>query len=301
MLVRFQGDQGRRRLIELLRAQVVVGDDATVAGEIADAATLRELFPGEILIRQESADNDLFFILSGVFRVFVNGREVAMRRAGQHVGEMAIVDPSSRRTASVIASEQGIVAKIDEGIFSHLADRNPRLWRALALELSRRLDERKKFHEEPNSKAILFIGSSMEQLPIAKAVAEGIPNELAAVTLWSQGVFGASSFPVDDLEAQIGIADFAVLVAGPDDQVTSRGNQSYAPRDNVIFELGLFMGALSRSRTFMLVPRGVKVKIPTDLLGLTCLRFDPAPAKPGDAVGTAVSDLAEIITKKGPK
>jgi predicted nucleotide-binding protein len=171
----------------------------------------------------------------------------------------------------------------------------------LALELSRRLDERKKFHEEPNSKAILFIGSSMEQLPIAKAVAEGIPNELAAVTLWSQGVFGASSFPVDDLEAQIGIADFAVLVAGPDDQVTSRGNQSYAPRDNVIFELGLFMGALSRSRTFMLVPRGVKVKIPTDLLGRTCLRFDPAPAKPGDAVGTAVSDLAAIITKKGPK
>lgn len=301
MLVRFQGDQGRRRLIELLQAQVVVGGDAIVAGEIADAATVRELFPGEILIRQESADNDLFFILSGVFRVFVNGREVAMRRAGQHVGEMAIVDPSSSRTASVIASEQGVVAKIDEGAFSHLADRNPRLWRALALELSRRLDERKKFHEEPNSKAILFIGSSTEQLLIAKAVAKAIPNELAAVTLWSQGVFGASSFPVDDLEAQIRIADFAILVAGPDDQVTSRGNQSDAPRDNVIFELGLFMGALSRSRTFMLVPRGVKVKIPTDLLGLTCLRFDPPPANPGDAVGTAVSDLAAIISKKGPK
>ena len=301
MLIRFQDDQGKRRLIELLQAQVVVAGDATVAGEIADAATLQELFPGDILIRQESADNDLFFILSGAFWIFVNGREAAICRAGQHVGEMAIIDPSSRRTASVIASEQSVVATIGEGVFSHLADRNPRLWRGLALELSRRLGQRKKFHQEPNSKSILFIGSSTEQLPIAKAMAEGMPNELAAVTLWSQGVFGASSFPVDDLEAQIRIADFAVLVAGPDDQVTSRGNQSDAPRDNVIFELGLFMGALSRSRTFILVPRGAKVKIPTDLLGLTCLRFDPSSANVDDAVSSAIEELIGIIKKNGPK
>jgi CRP/FNR family cyclic AMP-dependent transcriptional regulator len=163
------------------------------------------------------------------------------------------------------------------------------------------MEDEKQREAQPNTKPIIFIGSSMEQHPIAKAVAEEIPNEVAAITLWSQGVFGASSFPIDDLEAQIGIADFAVLVAGPDDQVNSRGNQSDAPRDNLIFELGLFMGALSRSRTFILVPRGVKVKIPTDLLGLTCLLFDPHPAKPGDAVRTAVGDLAAIIIKKGPK
>lgn len=301
MLVRFQGDEGRRRLVGLLQEQVIVGGDATIAGEIADAAILREVCPGDILIRQESADNDLFFILSGGFRVFVNGREVAMRGAGQHVGEMAIVDPSSRRTASLIASEKGLVAQIGEGIFSHLADKNPRLWRALALELSRRLDERKKFHEKPNSKAIIFIGSSTEQLPIAQAFAEGIPNELASVTIWSQGVFGASSFPIDDLQAQIKIADFAVLVAGPDDQVTSRGNQLDAPRDNVIFELGLFMGALSRSRTFILVPKASKVKIPTDLLGLTCLQFDPSSANVNDAISSAVKELIGIITINGPK
>ncbi len=301
MLVRFHGKQGRRRVIELLQAQFVVGGDAAVAGQIADAAIIRELFPGEILIRQGGSDNDFFFVLSGAFRVFVNEREVAIRQAGQHLGEMAIIDPSSRRTASVIASEPSVIACIDEAVFSHLADQNPRLWRALALELSHRLDERKKFHQKPNRKPILFIGSSSEQLHIAKAVGAAIPNEAASVTLWSHGVFGASSFPVDDLETQLGISDFALLVAGPDDQVTSRGDHSGAPRDNVIFELGLFMGALSRSRTFLLMPKGLKVKIPTDLLGLTRIQFDPSDANVDDAVRFAVEELIAVITTKGPK
>lgn len=288
-------------MIEALQAQSLVCGDSIIAGGIADVAMIHELNPGEILIQQGNADNDIFFILAGVFRVLVNGREVAVRHAGEHVGEMAIVDSSSRRTASVIATEPSIVLRVAEGAFIHLANRNPQVWRALANKLCHRLDERKKFHREPNSKAILFIGSSTEQLPIAEALATSIPDEIAAVILWSQGVFGASNFPIDDLEAQIRIADFAVLVAGPDDQVISRGSTSDTPRDNVIFELGLFMGALSRSRTFMLVPKGIKVKIPTDLLGITCLPFDPNPAKPSEAVGPVVNELAAIIAKKGPK
>jgi predicted nucleotide-binding protein len=112
----------------------------------------------------------------------------------------------------------------------------------------------------------------------------GFQKALQASLLWSDGVFGASSFAIESLETQIGIADFAVLVVGPDDQVTSRGVASDAPRDNVVFEVGLFMGALSRSRTFLLAPMGRKVKIPTDLLGLTTLQFDPAASNPADLV-----------------
>jgi CRP/FNR family transcriptional regulator, cyclic AMP receptor protein len=301
MLPRFQGDQGRRRVIELLQTQLIIGGDTAIAGEIADVAEIRELFPNDVLIRQGSADNDFFFVLSGGLRVFVNGREVAVRQAGQHIGEMAIIDPSSRRTASVIASEPCIIVRIDESAFLSIADRNPRIWHALALELSRRLDERKKFHQTPNDKPILFIGSSSEQLPIAEAIAAAIPDDITSVTLWSQGVFGASSFPVDDLEMQVGIADFALLVAGPDDQVSSRGNLTDAPRDNVIFELGLFIGALSRSRTFLLVPKGLKVKIPTDLLGLTCIQFDPDKTTVDESVQSVVEELIAVITTKGSK
>lgn len=89
--------------------------------EIADRATVRELFPGDILIRQGSAENSLFFVMSGLLRIFVNGREVAIRLAGQYLGEMAVIDPSSGRTASAIASEPSIVAIIDEVTFSCLA------------------------------------------------------------------------------------------------------------------------------------------------------------------------------------
>jgi predicted nucleotide-binding protein len=301
MLTRFQGEDGRRRLVDLLKAQAVVGGDATLAHELADVKKVRELLPGEILIEQQSTENELFFILSGTCRIFVNGREVAIRHAGQHVGEMVIVDPSLRRTATVIASEPTIVAYVDEKTFSQMADNNPRLWRALAVELCHRLNERRKFHAEPNSKPFLFIGSSKEHLPVAEALASGLPKTLASVTLWSDGVFGASSFAIESLETQVGIADFAVLVVGADDQVTSRGVASDAPRDNVVFELGLFMGALSRSRTFLLTPMGRKVKIPTDLLGLTTLQFDPAASNPADMVKTALGDLTKVIADKGPK
>ena len=38
--------------------------------------------------------------------------------------------------------------------------------------------------------------------------------------------------------------DFAILVLTADDLVASRDVLSTAPRDNVLFELGLFMGGL---------------------------------------------------------
>jgi predicted nucleotide-binding protein len=61
------------------------------------------------------------------------------------------------------------------------------------------------------------------------------------------------------------------------------------------------MGALSRSRTFLLAPRGHKIKIPTDLLGLTTLQFDPAASNPADTVRPALDELTKIIANMGPK
>lgn len=301
MLSRFQGDAGRKRLVELLRSQALLCSDLGAIERVASSAALRELETGEILIQQDATDDDLFFILSGLFRVFVNGREVAARRIGQHLGEMAIVDPSLRRTSTVVAAAPSLVAQLSSDIFREVADRNPRIWQAVAAELCRRLDERKKFHATPNAKTILFIGSSKEQLPLAEAIARGIPRDLAHVTLWSDGVFGASRFAIDDLDAQLQISDLALLVGAADDQVTSRGNEHDAPRDNVILELGLFIGALTRRRTFMLLPRGHNVKIPTDLLGLTPIMFDPRVTDADTAAKPAIKELTEIVERVGPK
>jgi hypothetical protein len=55
----------------------------------------------------------------------------------------------------------------------------------------------------------------------------------------------------------------------PDDAVTMRGKLFSAPRDNVVYELGLFSGALGRERCFFVTPEGTDIHLPTDLLGMT--------------------------------
>ena len=121
------------------------------------------------------------------------------------------------------------------------------------------------------------------------------------VKLWSDGVFGASQFAMESLEAQLASADFALLVTTPDDEVITRGRNSGAPRDNVVFELGLFMGAISRHRTYLLTPRGVEVKIPTDLLGLNRLQYDPRVRSLARATAAARRDLLQLIRAFHPR
>jgi len=301
LIKRFQGQAGKRLLVQSLMGQCLIGHDSKVATAIAQVCELRELRAGDVLIRQGDTDNTLYLILDGSLTVLVNGREVAVRSRGHHVGEMALIDPSLRRTATNVAREPTLVARVPERFFAPLADVHPRLWRALGAELARRLDQRARFHRPSNTVPRLFVGSSSEALPIAKALVSAVPANVAIVSLWSQGVFGASRFPIEDLETQVEEADFAALVLASDDRVHSRGADFEAPRDNVIFELGLFMGALTRHRTFILAPQFTKLKIPTDLLGLTQLRYLRNARSPRRAVGTVASDLVARIRKLGSR
>ena len=248
---RFQGSDGRARLIEALQEQEILSGERDAVLEIAALVSVRDVPPAEALIRQDATEDGIYFILAGTFRVLVNGRDVAIRREREVVGEMAAANPSAGRTASVIASAPGVVARLEEADFVRIADAHPRLWRLVARVLARRLDQRLEvLHVTPNEKPILFIGSSSESLPVARAFAAAIPPAAAVTRLWT-GVFKASSFPIDDLAAQLHVCDFAGLAAAPDDQVVSRGTAADAPKDNVTFELGLFMGAISRARTFL--------------------------------------------------
>ncbi len=65
----------------------------------------------------------------------------------------------------------------------------------------------------------------------------------------------------------------AVFVATPDDGLAWDGGElNPAMRDNVLFEHGLFSGTIGRKRTFLITPCGLR--LPTDLLGVTVLRYD---------------------------
>ena len=118
------------------------------------------------------------------------------------------------------------------------------------------------------SRPRVFIGSSIEGLAVAEAVQLGLDYD-AECTIWSQGVFGLSSGTLETLLRAVKDFEFAVLVLSPDDLVHKRGTARNSPRDNVLFELGLFMGALGRERTYLVLCRDKAIDLPTDLAGVT--------------------------------
>ncbi len=121
----------------------------------------------------------------------------------------------------------------------------------------------------------LFVGSSVERLALAYAVQENLEHSLE-VTVWSQGVFDLSRTAMAGLLDTVAESDFAVFVFAPDDVTRLRDKTLHSVRDNVVFELGLFMGALGPERCFMITPRGVDdLHLPTDLAGLTPATYEP--------------------------
>lgn len=120
----------------------------------------------------------------------------------------------------------------------------------------------------------LFIASSAESIPIADAVNVNLDHEFE-ISIWRNGTFKLSSTTIDDLVEKSSTIDFALFIFTPDDIASIRNNQEHVVRDNVIFELGLFIGAIGKPRCFILKPRDVDMHLPTDLLGVTPADYDP--------------------------
>jgi predicted nucleotide-binding protein len=118
----------------------------------------------------------------------------------------------------------------------------------------------------------LFVGSSSEGIAFARAVRAYLEQDVEP-TVWDEGTFQLGQTSVESLSAGLSRFDFAVLVLTPDDAIQSRSEDFLGPRDNVIFELGLFMGRLGRDRTFILHQANTSLKLPSDLAGLTTARY----------------------------
>lgn len=119
----------------------------------------------------------------------------------------------------------------------------------------------------------LFIASSVESLAIAEAVNVNLDHDFE-VTIWKNGTFKLSSSTIEDLVEKSSTVDFALFIFAPDDINIIRNRNEHVVRDNVIFEMGLFVGAIGKSRSFVLKPRNIDMHLPTDLLGVTPADFD---------------------------
>src|SRR5262245_46414956 len=159
-----------------------------------------------------------------------------------------------------------------------------------------RLDQAVPHVDKPS----LFIGSASEGLEFVRAIGEQLAPD-AEVTLWEEAFFSLGSTFIESLVNQLPRFDFAVLVLTSDDEVSSRGVQSFSPRDNVIFELGLFMVSLGRARTFGVYQADSMLKIPTDLLGMNqATYYWPRSDKNYvAAVGPACNKIRKVIRDLG--
>jgi CAP12/Pycsar effector protein, TIR domain len=123
----------------------------------------------------------------------------------------------------------------------------------------------------------LFLGSSGKQAKLVQALTRGL-SEVADVEPWT-AVFNPGVSTLDRLVELTHEVDFAAFVFAQDDWTSNpsdaaTGGQA-SPRDNVVFEAGLFGGALGMRRTFILHAKGAK--LPTDLLGMTAVRYPEDP------------------------
>lgn len=147
------------------------------------------------------------------------------------------------------------------------------------------------------AKSKLFIGSSQKNLRIAKLLAESL-EECAQVRVWDEGIFGLNRGFLETLLTQLEEYDFAVFILASDDMTVSKDETKPSPRDNVLFESGLFMGVLGRERVFLVYDDAVELKIPSDLAGITLASYDGKRIanEPEAAIRAAGRKISDAIT-----
>ena len=125
----------------------------------------------------------------------------------------------------------------------------------------------------------IFLGSSGKQAKLLQALTRGL-EDIAHVEPWTTS-FNPGTTTLERLLELTQEVDFAVFAFAKDDWTSSGPSASAptessqaSPRDNVVFEAGLFGGNLGMRRTFILHANGTK--LPSDLLGLTCVRYGDA-------------------------
>jgi hypothetical protein len=114
----------------------------------------------------------------------------------------------------------------------------------------------------------VFVGSSKEGLQVAQMLARQL-KPVADVDVWNdRGVFPVGSLTLASLENRASRYDFALIIMTPDDVRRSRHRINIVPRDNLVFELGLFMGRIGPDRTLIIRSDSSSMKLPSDLEGL---------------------------------
>ncbi|HEX5762170.1 MAG TPA: nucleotide-binding protein [Solirubrobacterales bacterium] len=152
-----------------------------------------------------------------------------------------------------------------------------------------------------SSQPAIFIGSSTESREYAEALQHVLDHDLIT-TIWTYGVFLPGGSTLGSLVDRTRTTDFAALFLTPDDEAVIRGEYLKTPRDNVVFEAGLFIGGIGPERAFLLTPREA-VELPSDLQGITPItyRTDREDGDLFNAVNPAATAIRSAARRIGPR
>lgn len=146
-----------------------------------------------------------------------------------------------------------------------------------------------------SQKPRVFIGSSVEGLRIANPLQALLAHDFH-IEVWNQDtVFGLGTSTIEALGKAVLVYDFGVFVFTPDDKLHSRGEDRPVARDNVLFELGLFVGRLGRFRAFVVNPSNEGLSLPSDLRGLSTATYNSSAPNLTAALGPAAQQIRTAI------
>lgn len=300
MLARFTGDEGRRNLLYALYEQKLVCGDKALAEALASSVTLLETPTGSAVIHQGGVDNDVYLIITGAFDVFVNGKRVARRPAGEHVGEMAAVQPTQIRSATVIAAEPSVVARITAARLDELAHQFPQIHRHVAQELARRLYQRNDHVGSARERTKVLLMASAQADAVLQVLQETLVSEGFTVRVWQDGLVRRGGLSVQRLQEMAAGMDFAVIVAADSRVAGDDGDAWPSTRDELLLETGVLLGVLGGDRTVLLEARG-DASAATELNGVVNLSWQPDPARELEAVlAPTCTRLRRYFESQGP-
>lgn len=147
----------------------------------------------------------------------------------------------------------------------------------------------------------IFIGSSKEGLNVAQYIKDFFSGDYDCI-IWNEDVFKENESFLETLTKSASLFDFGFMVFAADDITTVRHKKFQSPRDNVLFEYGLFLGRLGTDRAYII--QDENAKLPSDLLGITISNYSTIENSKGekepewDRLKEALSKLKKNIDDK---
>jgi hypothetical protein len=118
----------------------------------------------------------------------------------------------------------------------------------------------------------VFIGSSSAGLETAREIQNQL-FDAADLTVWNKEDW-LNKGTLERLMEILDIYNFAIMVLRPDDVIEIKGEKKTTTRDNVLLELGLFMGKHGREKVFIVFQDDENQRIASDLLGINFALFN---------------------------